>query len=692
MNFLDLNLQEEYDSISNDVYNEFFNVVLPLTKQYARIGGIFTSRNFAACAEGLQEFIQNDGRMQLVLTPSFEKEDADAINRGIKNADDVISENWIKNLTEIKDKFQKEHTKALAWMLANKYLEIRVVILTREDGTVVDLHELEKMNIFKRKTGIFWDKNYNAITFSGNIDFDDKLFGDYYFFRVYRSWDESEKKWVDDDFEEFQRFWNGKTLGNSSSGYLLKTIPLPNAIRNDLVKLSPTAKSEIKLVKPPKLRPYQQTAVKKWLENNKLGIFAMATGTGKTFTAIGCLKEVEKSGKKVLGVIVCPYDNLMRQWEKELSKWNYESIITAKDPKWHQTMRDNIAILENKDSKGSQVIITSYATFSSEKFISLIKLCKIPTILIADEVHHSGSTENSKGLIEEYRYRLGLSATIERYFDPEGTRLIDNYFGNIVFELDLEEAIEKKFLVGYYYYPIYVNLNPDEYIQYKKETAKIARYWNSDDPKDHELYLIALQKRARIIRDAANKLVAFEELIQRLENIKHTLIYCSENQMQEVKNILNNIRSKPIINRQITADNPKDPRDRNKILRDLAEEKYQAIVANLVLDEGADIPEAKTCIMLASSGNPKQFIQRRGRVLRKFHGTYKDGTKKEHAIIYDILIVPELSADYTEDEIRVESSIIKSQLDRQEEMGSIAINRDECLKDIKSIKAKFRIN
>ena len=124
MNFSELDLEGEYDSISHDVYNDFFNKVLSLSKQYARVGGIFTSRNFAACADGLQNFIQNDGRMKLVLTSCFNDEDINAINTGIKNPEEILTENWIKDFSEIKDKFVLDHTKALAWMLANEYLSL----------------------------------------------------------------------------------------------------------------------------------------------------------------------------------------------------------------------------------------------------------------------------------------------------------------------------------------------------------------------------------------------------------------------------------------------------------------------------------------------------------------------------------------------------------------------------------------
>ena len=691
MNFSELDLEGEYDSISHDVYNDFFNKVLSLSKQYARVGGIFTSRNFAACADGLQNFIQNDGRMKLVLTSCFNDEDINAINTGIKNPEAILTENWIKDFSEIRDKFVLDHTKALAWMLANGYLEIKVVLLADHTGKILDSNQMEKINLFRRKTGIFWDSQYNAITFSGNIDFDDKLFGEYYYFRVYRSWDESEKKWVDKDYDEFQKYWEGKPIEDQGE-YVVKTIPLPVAIKENLIRISPTSKSEIKLLKKLKLHPYQETAVRNWINNGKKGIFEMATGTGKTFTAIGCIEELVKSDPHFMVIIVCPYDNLMRQWSEELKRWEYDSTITAKDQKWSQKIRDSISVLEQKAVAKPIIIITSYATFSTDKFTEIMQRSKIPVMLIADEVHNAGAAETRKGLVDNYSYRLGLSATFERYFDEEGTNLLEGYFGGTVFEYSLKEAIEKHFLVPYYYYPNYTDLTPEETIQYRLETAKIARYSNMEGPEGKKLTELTLQKRAKIIRDAENKLLIFEDLIKSKPHLKYTLVYCSENQMQEVKEILNNTKPKPIINRQITFDNPKDPKDRMQILKEFAADKYQAIVANKVLDEGVDMPEAKNCIVLASTGNPKQFIQRRGRVLRRFNGRYSDGSKKEFATIYDVLIVPELSENYSQDELKFEKSIIRSQIRRQETMASIAINSDECMTEIRKLKKRFGIS
>ena len=685
MSFHDLELKSEYDSITDDVYDVFFNKVLKRARTYNRIGGKFTSKNFAACAEGLQEFIQHDGHMKLVLIPQFNAEDIDSINEGIKNPQDVISEHWITDFSEVKEKFVEDHTKALAWMLANNHLEIKIVVPVDGSGHVISNVKLDDSQIFKRKTGIFWDENRESLSFSGNIDFDDAMFGEYHHFRVYRGWDQSEMKYLEDDYNEFNRYWDGQQI---NAEIAFKTIPLPDAIHANLMEIAPKSKSEIRLQNMPRLRLYQKTAIHNWVENDYRGIFEMATGTGKTFTAIGCIKELQKKHETLQVVIACPFDNLERQWKEELTKWGFDSTVTSGNTKWPQHMKDSIASLEIKH-RNISIIITTYQTFCSDKFVDIIENCNIPSLLISDEVHNAGASTYLSGLTNAYNYRLGLSATLERYFDPEGTASLQRFFGDTVYTLDLQSAITNKFLVGYYYYPIYVDLNDEEYEKYRSYTKIIAQLWNSKKPGDRERLELILIQRSRIILNAENKIDQFKDWVAKhKDDIKYTLVYCSEKQMVTVKKTLDQAA---IINHEITHDNPSDPAMRSDIINKFGQGMFDAIVANRVLDEGADIPSAKICIMLASTGNPKQFIQRRGRVLRKFKEMYPNGDMKEHATIYDLLVIPNISSEYTDDEIRIERQIVASQIKRLDQMAGIAINHESCLQVIEELRERFSI-
>lgn len=682
MGIKDLHLKNQYDTITDDVYGGFFNRILSQSNRYLRVGGRFTSRNLAACAEGLQEFIQRDGTMKLVLLPEFSEADIDAINRGTRNIDDVISEGWIQDLSEISEKFVDDHTKALAWMLAHDHLEIKVVIPVEGDGSIYSKTMLDS-HVFDKKTGILSDGT-SHVSFSGTIEYDDKKFGEYQHFRVYRSWIDGEESYFEKDYEEFYKYWDGQRMQD----VVLKAIPLPSAVRDSMVKIAPASKSEINLQKPPKLRPYQREAMTEWAANANRGIFEMATGTGKTFTAIGCIEAVRDAGEPFLVVITCPSDNLERQWKKELERWGLDSTITSGNTNWLRDLKGHIALLE-LGRKDMAITITTYKTFSSDKFTGAISGCNAKTMLVADEAHNAGSPIHSRGLVDNYKYRLGLSATVERYYDDSGTVAIREFFGNTVYEISLRKAIEDGFLVGYHYYPIYGDLNAEEYERYQTITRKIAQLWNSKDPQDREELEDALLNRSKIIRDAECKISKFSEWLESHPgNASYLLAYCSEMQIQQIKDILKITES---TYSEITSKYPKDPRGRGPIIEKFEDGRIDIIIANKVLDEGADMPAAKNCMILSSTGNPKQFIQRRGRVLRRYGGTYRDGSTKKHANIFDVLIMPDIPESYTEAEKKTERQIVISQISRQIEMADAAINRAECMAEMRRLAEKFAI-
>jgi superfamily II DNA or RNA helicase len=310
-------------------------------------------------------------------------------------------------------------------------------------------------------------------------------------------------------------------------------------------------------------------------------------------------------------------------------------------------------------------------------------------MLIADEVHSAGASERRLGLVENYKYRLGLSATPHRYFDDDGTRILINYFGGVVYELGLAKAIQDGFLCEYEYYPYFVGLTQDESRIYRRLTQKIARLWNdskSSSPEMQSLLERYIFQRTRIVTNAQEKISKFKEIVEEIEHLTYCLVYCSEVQMEGVQRILD---AKLISNHQITAELPKKQEDRIRYLDLFQAGLYDVIVAIKVLDEGLNIPAVKDAIILASTGNPKQYIQRRGRVLRKYSSKYKDGTTKKFARIFDILVIPEFVK--SEDPIlyEIERSIVKKEIVRYEEMANLSRNSDMGLEQLKKIKKMY---
>lgn len=690
MSLLDLNLKNTYDSRVDNIYDDFFNKVLANSHKCQRIGGLFSSKNFAACALGMQEFIQNDGTMELVLSPIFTPEDADAIYAGTVEQEDKISESWIKQFDEIKDKFEQDHTRALAWLLKNKHLTIKIAIFKDASGRPVDNQQIYNVSFLKTKIGIYHGRSNNEfVSFKGNIDFDDPILGEAYNFDVFKYWDKSERERVEQHHQTFLQYWDN-AMQIDEDKRTITMIDLPLAVYKNLISKSFASKDQIKLTYMPALRSYQRKAVDSWLNNNCVGILEMATGTGKSITAINAITELRKRCPTALVVAVSPFDTIAQQWQTYFANAGFEHIVTLNNPKWKQDLRDLITLLNLDAKKEINIVITSYNTYSNKDFIELVQTAKVPLVLLADEVHHAGAQTRRRGLLPEYKYRLGLTATFDRYYDDAGTKILSNYFDSVVFTYDLKQAIHDKILVGYYYYPHYIDLTEDEYDRYAAATNRIAMLWDSrkdDDSIEDELERAIIQ-RSRIIRDATNKMPKFHEIINSNSDLKHTLIYCSEKQIDDVQTFL--LRTDPpILSRRITATEPKNHEERTQIMRDLVNEDYHAVVAIGVLDEGIDIPEAKQCILLSSSGNPKQFIQRRGRVLRRFSGKYKDNSTKDFAIIHDILVHPELDINPQISPNNIVRSIIRSQIGRQSDMAELAINADECLPFIETQRRKI---
>ena len=703
MKFEDLDIKQEYDSRRNFVYGDFFNKILPNSNLYCRFGGVFSGQKFVQCAEGLQDFIkENDGRMELVLIPEFNDEDKDAFTEESKNK--IITAKWKLELDKIEDTFKQDHIKALAWMIAHEKLVIKLILPQDEYGKPLTKNEL-KGNDILTEVGIFFNKDEpeDYLSFRGEIDLEN---GDIIRITTSRPWKENEKTRIDEDYLKFNSLWqeNDTCIIN---GITCTVQSLNDELIEYFEEKSPETKEEIPLmIKLPELRDYQIDAVKKWDDNGGIGIFEMATGTGKTYTAIGCIKNLEKKHEKLVVIIAAPYTNLVDQWEKELNDWYIPTIKLEKG--WTKQIRNEISSINELSGKHITVFLCSHAKFARDELLDEMKFCKVPTMLIVDEAHHVGSGNSipdddgvtstggsRRGLSKTlYRYRLGLSATIDRYFDDDGTDILIDYFKGTkgiskVKILDLEEAIKKEFLCQYDYHIYFIELTADERDEYQLLTHQAMKYIRSKDFATRRIGEKIIIQRSKIIRDAKQKMNLFVDIMKGITDVKHLLVFCSEKQYADLDEILSDSPSRlgyenPSY-RKITYDNPKNKKDRIKILRDFADEDYKIILSNKVLDEGMDVPEAKKCIILASTGNPTQFIQRRGRVLRQFRDPYKDGTRKTHADIYDILVRPNIEG-MNPDAVKLEIGIIRQQLKKITELSNLARNKDDCLKKIAEFK------
>lgn len=710
MNLRNLPIKKYYSSDEDDILDDFYIPALKEAHTYKRLTGFFSSTSLALVARGIKGLIKNEGNMKIITSPKLEKEDVRIILDSKENPEKYIESKLLSILDSLEfknEQFILDHLYILGWMIANKRLQIKIAIIFKDglNKDILDYTEILQMGIFHQKIGILEDSEGNIITFSGSVN--ETAYGwksNIEEFKVFRSWQTSEIDYIQADINKFNKFWN-----NLSS--CIHVIDIPEAAKKKLIELAPKDISSINLErwyvreKKKKIHLYenQKQAVQSWISNGMKGIFEMATATGKTFTALGCLREISKKEKRLLTIIACPLNHLLKQWKNNIREFEISDEIIFADSSiynWKNNMMDILFDLKN-EVINKLIILTTFATLSSEDFIKMINKIELNKMLIVDEVHGCGAPKVRIGLLNKYLYRLGLSATPKRWFDFEGTEELFNYFGGTVYEFSLKKAINtinpatgETYLVPYEYMPYFIELTEEELERYEEQTKKIAQnYFRIKDKKrKSEYFTLLLTKRQQIIKDASNKFIAFKEILKDINKIVHCLVYCSYNQIDKVQDILNSYNYQNIIQHKFTGKEGKKPEnrfdglsERGFLLEQFAKGIYQVLVAMKCFDEGVDVPPTKIAIILSSSGNPKQYIQRRGRVLRRF-------PEKEKATIYDIIVLPPLLKILNPILSEIERKIIKKELKRYKEFASIALNAVDCYEKIEVIENKYNIH
>ena len=460
-------------------------------------------------------------------------------------------------------------------------------------------------------------------------------------------------------------------------------------------------------------RPYQVEALNAWIANGCRGFFAMATGTGKTVTALNCLLDYYKDHGRYRGLILVPTLSLVEQWVRELRKFNFTNVvkISSKERSWKDDIT-RITAGAYLNSTSSFIVISTYASFAKSSVLAWLEDLPSDTIVIADEAHNLGSPLLIQAMNRlPLKMRIGLSATARRQFDPIGNAAINRYFnisGHYTFEYSMKEAIANNVLCHYEYYPHLVRLNENEMESYTILSRKIAKFYHPDtDTFDDDPILTALLiKRKRIIHKAASKIFEFERIINRLYKekgtLKYTMVYAPEGVspsddiyyaaiddqdfIEEDALPMINIYTKIVsqVDSKITVEQftSKDS-DRPRILDDFTNGVTQVLVAMKCLDEGIDVPRAENAIFISSTGNPRQFVQRRGRILR----THPD---KPKACIHDLVVAPYV--EHTYEAYRMERSLIQNELRRVQDFASLADNPGYAQESLKEIVDYYGLN
>ena len=693
MNFRDLMMKKSYDSDSDDILRDFYIPALSCSTLYKRLTGFFSSTSLAVAAKGVCELISNGGKIELVCGAKFTESDIEAIKEVYTSPESVLEELILDELNNLVDKFVEDHVRAFGWMLKNQLLTIKIAIVCDKMGIPLDYRSIEQRGLFHQKVGILEDLEGNRLSFSGSEN--ESAAGwqsNIEEFKVFRNWVSTEEEYFEADLRKFEKYWNGYPDRT-------KVIDLPEAAKNKLIKSAPDNLEDLKIdrwyTKKPKmkrpiaLRDYQKDAVSNWLSKGKKGIFEMATGTGKTFAALGCLRVLLNKEDSLITIIACPYNHLITQWSKNIQEFGIALNAVVADstrPSWRDKLVDKIIDVDTGVDK-HLIVLTTHDSLPSKDFREIMQKMTTPIFLVADEVHGIGTPERKRGLLGEYKYRLGLSATPRRWFDPEGTQALFQYFGPTVYEFPLNKAIGR-FLIEYEYHPHFVSLTSEELEEYENQTRKVAKAYYSakNDPEREEWFTLLCIRRQDIVKNAHNKYRVLQKIVDQCNELKHCLVYCVPEQLESVQDIL---LERNIIQHRFTQSEGTRPEDkyggiseRDYLLEQFSKGTIQVLVAMKCLDEGIDVPQARLAIMMANSGNPREYIQRRGRVLRKYPG-------KKVSVIHDIIVTPFPKLLKDPQLAKLERKIFLRELRRYREFSSIAKNAVDCLRRIEELEEKY---
>ena len=696
----------------------FFDDGLKNSTEFDLKLGYFSSAAISVLAEGFATFISRGGYMRLIINHIVSKKDKEAITNGVMG--NVIDCTDLSNFQYLKttfNEYQEQFFRCLAYMISQKRIDIRIIKPKGQKG------------IAHTKSGQFRDgDSITAFTGSANFTISG-LFNNIEEIKIDRSdsVDRMVQKRIEKQRKDFDAIMSREKNGidylspkdlveaistNYGDSDIEELLDVEKKLREhkkrkDAENLQTpwmaaeeTVEIEPHFPYPSGPRDYQKKAFDNW-KKSQCGLFNMATGTGKTLTSLNCLLQIYKKFGYYKAIILVPTVTLVEQWEKECRKFNFQHIVKvcSKNKDWKGEI-DRLTMKENFNPTNSPinyVVISTYASFARDNvFHDLMSLSK-KCLLIADEAHNMGSKrilDRIDSVSKRFKRRIGLSATPERQFDEKGNKELRHFFNSengYTFLYTMEEAIKNKFLCEYYYYPHVVRLCDDEmynYMEISEKLGKIYRYNGGYLDLEDEIVRALLLKRRRIIHKARNKKDAFKNIIEERYkekgNLKYTLVYVpeglkpdsiadvydsfdvvgddaeSDKLIDEYTQIVMNVSKTTTVRKFVSGQN-----DRESILEDFANGDLEVLTSMKCLDEGVDVPRREIAIFSASTWNTRQFIQRRGRILR----THKD---KKYAYIHDLVVVPDIGADCVDYEM--ERKLIISESNRVRDIASLSYN------------------
>ena len=714
-----LNLKHVYRTGDDDLFNDFYKNILSKAVKYDRAVGYFSSSILAANLQGLGSIIKSNGVMRLIIGHPLDKDEFEAIRYAVSSPDSLAQKftetllNWISSEKDISGK----RLELLAILIASGRLEIKFAF--------------RKAGMYHEKIGIVYDSFGDAVVFQGSANETPSGMFEHLnaeSVSVYKSWESDLFEAYGAVYQKgFEKLWNSQqkdtyTVDIGSDFYA----KVSNFVENNpnLQKLSvldideieeqisqyEREQSSVSSLNTPhipaylngykfEIKEHQKSALNKWKANSFIGILKLATGSGKTITSIyGAVKIYEKLKSKDRGlclIIAVPYIELANQWVENLHDFGIHSYRCYNTKSTWLPLVDEAIATFNAGLKDFICLVVVNRTLVSNEFQQVISSVNPKSMMfIGDECHNHGSAKIN-GLLPKSDFRMGLSATPFRTDDDELESLFPNiykenlitYYGDIVAEYGLGDAIHDEILTPYEYIIVPVYLSEEEQITFEdlsdKITSIITNSSNFLSIDDREKLTILCGQRSRLLGSASDKITKLDELSSKIpESMRNlTLFYAGEGKpfqqddnmldckvIDQVSNVLfkNGWKSS-----QFTSDI--NSAERKKVMNAFKDKAIDALVAMKVLDEGIDVPACQTAVILSSTRNPRQYVQRRGRVLRRF-------PNKRKATIYDFVVLPNSGFDNP-----ASKKLIAAELERINDFLHLADNKLEVEKQLEQL-------
>ncbi len=655
------------DSIDRDFYIPCFCESVRLD----RAVGFFSLHSLTLSIDGIIHFVQKGGQINIICNPEISQSDAELIDACISLDESHITQSLLRTITESKlSDDELNQLDVVCNMLSVRKLKIKIAY--------------QPLGIFHEKFGIFTDETGNKVYFNGSLNETIRAFvHNQESIRVNYSWqDENMYSFIAEEQDYFSSLWNNEVS-------TVVVIDFPEAVEKELLKCykrSDTLEAAIEkyisgrdATNKKTLYPYQEEAIRQFCNNGYHHFYEMATGTGKTFTSVKTIRRLKKECGEKLFVIVCvPQIDLQEQWKRALNEEGYNKVYLfgGNGSSFNQTIAE--ATIEYYDGEEDVLCVAIYDTFFSKMKDSIQRVS--PLFIIVDEAHNLTKGNLDTLVRLNPKYKLGLSATIQRFSESESEAIVRFFTQGKTFYYGIEDAIENNFLSKYEYHPIFVRLNEEENDKFQYKSKLLAQELNKK-----ELDLEAINKlrreRSLILKQASGKPSLLRELTNNGYNFVNSVVYCGQGKDEEGETIIDTVTKilyeKGLVVSQFTS----KTLNRKKVLYEFEQGYFDTLVAIKCFDEGVDVPKLDKIYIMASDSALRQTVQRRGRVLRKCKES-----GKTIAYIYDMVVLPAIEAGTYGCE-----GLLKIELSRAKEYNRLALNKDDNNLLFANIEEKYHI-